>query len=348
MRPRTLLLLLLLTFLPATQRMAGQSYTDAYIVVTDYLKADGLTDVADEIQQIIDDNPNRTLFFPDGTYLISHSILTPADPTKSVHLVLSNFAVIKAAENWQGDALIRLGGKLPFNTIRVNGSNYGLEGGILDGSSVANGVSIDSGRETRICRVAIKNTQVGVHVRWGANSGSCDCDVSDVNVVGNGDPHSVGVLVEAYDNTFTNMRICGCNVGVWLKKGGNSLRNIHPLSGADYMNSYGFIVEESNCWLDYCYSDHFAHGFKLSRGVRCHFAACWAWWYAVTDMQVAIECDGPLESYFYGFRTGFKHECPHTTFLKAEKGGAGCIRDTAIPDLPYTDDDVTASYVAGK
>jgi len=346
MRKILFALMMLFSIITTGNLYAKKSHTDSYIVATDYMKADGKTELSAQIQKLIDDNPNRTIFFPDGTYLISKSILTPADPTKSVHLVLSNYAVIKATENWEGDALIRLGGKLPFNTIRVNGSNYGLEGGILDGSGIANGISVDSGRESRICRVSIKNTQVGVHIRWGANSGSCDSDVMDVNIVGNSDKNSIGLLVEAYDNTFTNMRICDCNIGVWLKKGGNSLRNIHPLSGADYMNSYGFIIEQSDCWLDYCYSDHFAHGFKLAKGSRCHFAACWAWWYKETDMQVAIECDGPLESYFYGFRTGFKKECPHSTLLKAEEGGHGCIRDTFVPDIQFTDDDVSASYLA--
>ena len=42
-----------------------------YVVVTDYIKNDGKKDVSDAIQKIIDNNPNRTIYFPDGTYLIS-------------------------------------------------------------------------------------------------------------------------------------------------------------------------------------------------------------------------------------------------------------------------------------
>ena len=53
-----------------------------YVIVTDYLTADGLTDVSAIIQRIIDDNPNRTIYFPDGVYLIAEPILTPADPKK--------------------------------------------------------------------------------------------------------------------------------------------------------------------------------------------------------------------------------------------------------------------------
>ena len=52
-----------------------------YIIVTDTVPADGKTDVADMIQKIIDDNPNRTIYFPDGVYLLSHPIATPAKPS---------------------------------------------------------------------------------------------------------------------------------------------------------------------------------------------------------------------------------------------------------------------------
>ena len=38
----------------------------------------------------------------------------------------------------------------------------GIFGGIIDGSGVANGISIDSGRETCIHHVSIKNTKIGI------------------------------------------------------------------------------------------------------------------------------------------------------------------------------------------
>ena len=84
-----------------------------YLVVTDTVAADGKTDVADQIQKLIDENPNRTIYFPDGVYVLSHPILTPADPKKSVDLKLSNYAVLKAADGWSSEqAMVRLGGML--------------------------------------------------------------------------------------------------------------------------------------------------------------------------------------------------------------------------------------------
>ena len=72
-----------------------------YVVVK--VKNNGKVDVSDAIQKIIDENPNRTIYFPDGTYLISKPICTPADPKKSVALELSNYAVIKATEDWNNE-----------------------------------------------------------------------------------------------------------------------------------------------------------------------------------------------------------------------------------------------------
>lgn len=317
-----------------------------YVVATDFAKADGKTDVADRLQKMIDDNPNRTIFFPDGVYMISHSLVTPADPAKAVHLVFANFAVLKATDKWEGGALVRLGGKDPYNTTNINGSNYGIEGGVFDGSGIADGITIESGRETRINHASIKHVFKGIHILFGANSGSSDSDIVDCNIIGNRAAGSVGILVEGYDNTFSNIRLAGFCTGVHLKSGGNSLKNIHPLTGADYPNSCGFKVESSNNWFDYCYSDHFAVGFHLAKGVVCHFEFCWVWWYNHSvPVETGIVCDGALESYFYGLRTGFGDDHPCATLLKAEKGGHGYIEASRLPEhISWTSDDVSDYY----
>ena len=98
-----------------------------YLVVTDYIEANTGKDVSDDLQKLILDNPHRTLFFPDGEYILSKPICTPANPKNAVHLVLSNFATLKASEDWsENEAIVRLGAAEPFNDITANGSNYGL------------------------------------------------------------------------------------------------------------------------------------------------------------------------------------------------------------------------------
>ena len=67
-------------------------------VLADAVPRDGVTDASDAIQALIDANPNRTLFFPDGVYRLTRPVCTPADPAKSVSLRLGDFAVFRADE----------------------------------------------------------------------------------------------------------------------------------------------------------------------------------------------------------------------------------------------------------
>lgn len=346
------LTLLLCPWQPAAQAKGKKGKAKEYVTVTDYIKNDGKSDIADALQELIDRNPNRTIFFPDGTYCVSHSILTPADPKKSVSLILANFACIKAIGDWpEKEAVIRLGGKDPFNTIYVPGSNYVLSGGIIDGSNVANGVSIDSGRETRVSGVSIKHAVVGLHVKHGANSGSSDADVNDVNITGNGTEQSVGLLVEGFDNTFTNMRIADVNIGVWLKSAGNSLRNIHPLyiyrDTQKYETSCGFKVDFGSNWFYYCYSDQMGTGFRLGKDARVHMTDCYCYWYngSRCPFQTAIECDGPFAGIATGFQADFHKDCGTISLLRGERGGKGHLLYPIRGTRKMADGDVSQEYI---
>lgn len=310
-----------------------------FVVVTDYVKADGKRDVSDAIQQIIDTHPNRTIYFPDGIYLLSKPILTPADPAKSVALQLSNYAILRAADDWSdSEAMVRLGGKDPANNIALPGSNYYLDGGIIDGNKVANGVSIDGGRETVIRNTSIKGVKMGIHVKYGANNGSSDADIHDVNIVGDFTPESIGVLVEGFDNTFTNMRIGGVNIGVKILSGGNSLRNVHPLfynSPKGYENSYGFWDERNNNWYSFCYSDQFATGF-YNKGGRVFYTDCFVYWYSKQGQKhTAIKVDGQFNGRVTNLNVGFgKHNrTKENVVLEVkEEGGQGTMLNTVIRD----------------
>lgn len=324
-----------------------------FLNVAAYLPADRSGDVSDLLQRIIDENPNRTLFFPDGTYRLSKPLVTPADPTCSVALKLSNYAIIVAAEDWNGDgALIHLGGKLFANDIRTDGSNYYLEGGILDGAGMADGVSIDGGRETAVRNVSIKHTRIGLHVKRGANGGSSDADIQNVHIVGNRQPDSVGLLVEGWDNTFTNMRISDVFVGVWLRSSGNMLRNIHPLytlDYTDYAHSCGFISEAGrpDNWFDFCYNDQFATGFLLKDHVILQ--NCFSFWYSPREgCHTAVKAEGEFRSIISNMVVGFCGHESRNVVLDAEEGGRGILQNLIINNKREDLDDFTfQSYLQG-
>lgn len=340
-----------LSLIAGCNKLSDCSCEDQYVIVTKHgVKADGKTDVSDAIQKVIDNNPNRTIFFPDGVYLLSKSIITPADPEKSVHLVLANYATLKAKDWNQGGALVRLGGKDPKNSITINGSNYGFYGGIIDGSGVADGISIDGGRETRVENVSIKHVQTGLIIKYGANSGSSDSDIINVNIVGNDTKTSIGVLVEGYDNTFTNMRIASVHTGVWCKTGGNSFRNIHPLfifnDKQEYESSIGFLVQGGNNFMNYCYSDQFATGFKIEGPHDIDMTDCFCWYYSgKVPFQTAIECTDVMNTFVSGFKVGFSKDCENVAILKAKLGGKGAIVNTAVPDRQLSSEDVSKYYM---
>ena len=321
--------------------MINEILKSAYVVVN--VPADGVTDVSDAIQKIIEANPNRTLFFPDGVYRLTKPICTPADPARSVSLKLADFAVLQASPDWDSpEAMVRLGAIYPANNIYQNGSNYALEGGIIDGNNVAKGISIDGGRETVIRNVSIKHTVVGIHIKHGANNGSSDSDISGVNITGTGRTDSVGVLVEGYDNTFTNMRIARVQVGVHLKSGGNSLRNIHPLYSADYtdyQNACAFWDEATDNWYYYCYSDQYGVGFRLRERCRSLFDGCFVYWYGPKgETHTAVRADGKFNGLFTNLRVGFNFKETKNLLLDAEEGGYGVLDRVIVREDLLSDD----------
>jgi hypothetical protein len=196
-----------------------------------------------------------------------------------------------------------MGGAEPFNNITTNGSNYYFYGGIIDGNGVANGISIDSGRETSIRNVSIKHTYIGLHIKSGANNKSSDADIDTVNIVGNNKAGSMGVYCIGYDNTLTNMRIANVQTGVRLEGAGNFLRNIHPLmtyGGMDYnyVDSIGFDDASGGNWYNFCYSDQFATGFRMKNTTLSTYQTCFCFWYKKDLMQVgfkAVDANDPTK-----------------------------------------------------
>ena len=328
------------------------------------LYPDSGSDVSDLIQVIIDTNPNTTLYFPDGEYLVKKPIKTSARYDESVSLWLANYAEIKATSDWTGgaeDAIIMLGARNYHNDAKKPGSNYFLDGGIINGNGIANGVTIDSGRETRISNVSIKNTEIGLYIKYGANSGSSDADINNVNIICNNSPTSVGLLIDAYDNTVSYMRIGNAKIGVHMKRGGNFLRYIHPLGGdlsKNYVGSIGFYNEGGDNWYDVCYADQFETGFKVNES-PCIFSNCFVyWWYNnksdgtwksyQIQKEIGFEFTGKFNATIENTRVNFQNNTKNggnveNVYMKVAKtGGSGIVYNPRIHN--YNDDKTYQTY----
>ena len=206
-----------------------------FLIVTDYLVPNTGEDLSSFLQEMIDKNPNRTIYFPDGEYMISESLRTSAVGEDTVSIQLSDGAVIKATSNFRtrsGVALITLG-DIPRNNIKELGHYYIISGGTLDGSNVACGIQIKSGRETVVKNICIKDTRKGIIINEGANSKSADCDFEDITIIGNGMAGTIGIENLAYDNTYTNIRIYDMALG------------FDNTMGGEIANIYVFFTEKS-------------------------------------------------------------------------------------------------------
>ena len=112
------------TTAPPSSSTVDPVISSQYVVVTDYLTPNTSRDLSADIQKIIDDNPNRTIFFPDGTYIIGSTIKTSAATNKSVSILMSDYAKIKASSSFSyGKPMFSLGGlDSKANNITVPGS----------------------------------------------------------------------------------------------------------------------------------------------------------------------------------------------------------------------------------
>lgn len=278
--------------------------TQDYLIVTDYVLPDTGKDVVGALQDLIDENPGRTIYFPKGEYIISTPLCTPAMASKSVSIQLADGAVIKAANTWKPikdsyeqstedggtqtvtrtiNSLIALGASSPENNIVSAGSYYSLKGGTLDGNGKADGVSIQSGRESLIRNIFIKNFDTyGIYIAKGANGNSSDCDFEDITIVGNGKMNTTGIHFVGYDNSVTNVRIYNCEIGINSSVGqGNLFKNIYfyndPEVCRNYLNTVAFRDGgTSNNWLSDCYVENYAIAFDLgTRSILRDSVAVW-------------------------------------------------------------------------
>ncbi len=206
-----------------------------YIYISEYVDPKGGKDITSILQSLIKTNRQSTIYFPDGLYILSDQIETPANASSSVSLVLSDGAVIRASSSWSNaeKTMFHLGGGTVGGSgsgVGKIGSYFSFQGGTLDCNGVASGITmggVTGVRETLVRDVFIKNSQIGIEVLTKGNNNSSDNDIDDVTIIGNGKKDSVGIYFDGIDNSATNVRIFDTHVGVLLEGGGNLMRNIY-------------------------------------------------------------------------------------------------------------------------
>ena len=267
-------------------------------VLLNGVKGDGITDDTLAIQAIIDNNPNRTIYFPEATYLISQPLVTPANYLKSVQLKLDKYSIIKASNNFTGDYVIDLGGKDNNDQSMYNiGVLYGIDGGIIDCNNITGGIKV-YGISPTVTNCEIRNcSKIGVYLPLGMHNGSADAFISNLHIFGNNSLESIGLKCEAADNTFEDIRIYKTQVGVHVTHGANYFKNIHCLYSNDnltnYNSSIGFYIKSWNNSFYQCYIDQYSTGFYIDGNYRNYFYTPYVfYWQGGNYSHTAFYCNG--------------------------------------------------------
>jgi hypothetical protein len=309
-----------------------------YTLITQYSSLANGNDYTAAIKKAIEENPNATIYFPDGTYEISDTIVIPANATKSVAFRLSNYATIKAV-NWSDKTkpMIRMGvyaegeDKENIGSIDHDARNVYLMGGVLDAAGIASGVVVEGSEDITLSNFTVKNAYIGVHLADPGNSThSTSADIENVHVVGNGEAGSVGILVESTLNTLTNMRVSDVQFGMKCTDNGsnNVFRSIHAIgTGVEGTDNAGFWDLSSGNQYDICYSDQYATGFLINERARSVYNACVInWWSADNDYHVGFRTEGKLNSTISYSKVSHTHTVATDAYLIVETdGGEGFV-----------------------
>ena len=297
-------------------------------------KGNGIDDDFSIIQYAIDSTPNGTIYFPNGTYLITEPIVTSANYQKTVSLKLEKNAIIKASSGFPlNDFMLYIGGKdTESQSLYNNGVRSMLEGGIFDCNSRASGISL-FGISPTITNTEIRNfTLVGIYVPYGMHAGSGDCYINNAVIMGTNVDESIALNVVAMDNIFENIRTSKSEIGIKVSGNGNYFTNIHPLQSNDdttrYNNTIGFLVDAWNNTFTNCYSDNFSTGFLNKNSKRNYYnnLTCF-WWSGGNYNQKAFVEENTLTSVIEGLFVEFHDTIGTHSIFECENPGTGHLKN---------------------
>lgn len=324
---------------------------------------DGVTDDTEAIQALIDNNPNRTLYFPDGVYLISSHIATSANNSQSVCLKLSEHAVIKATSSYSDDLpMICLGIKnYDEYYLYENFASFGIEGGILDCNNVTGGIQIDNCIRPYVKSITVDNVlTTGINLSTGYNNGSLDATVKDCVVICNNNTTATAVKIASSDSVIHNVRTFSGKYGFYFTEtaGGNHLTETHALAtsrdysdltAAQEMCAYFFKSGGGNYnYLTRAYSDGYATGFYFD-GTHNNFIrdAFVYYWKDSGDanQHTAIYCSGTMTARVNNIHCRFPADGTNTILKIANTSSVkGWIKDITVHNTDNLNDSNELAY----
>lgn len=222
---------------------------------------DGVNDDTRAIQNCIDKNAKTIIYFPNGTYGISASLIVDKNNDKAVLLDLQNAKILALGSFPTDTYMINIGGKGDTgsgyrNTKYLNG----IKNGVVDGNGVADkGLLIQGTHLSTVTDISITGiNKKGMQIDVANDNSSYDGYVDRVIIWGTEQENSVALEITGSDNKISHVRTGGFTTGIKITGGGNFLFRCHPLGWlANIAGTIGFNITGENTYLTECYSDGF-------------------------------------------------------------------------------------------
>ncbi len=236
-------------------------------------KADGIHDDTNNIKTCITKNPEKTIYFPDGTYLVNDKIEIYNSAIVDIKCDYNaNFISTETIDCFFDYGL----GERPadYKVFR----RHVIDGGNYDCTNASYGIIVNSRSHLNYVKninmTHVKN--VGLYLKKHNDYISGDCLIENISITGEtstGVNDNIGIEVESYDNELNNIRIQATTIGIKISGAGNKIYNAHPLfigavnTKEDYERSIGFLITSNDGgWNEFtcCYADSFCTGYKIA------------------------------------------------------------------------------------
>ena len=255
---------------------------------------DGVTDDSIAIQNAINNNPLKTIFFPKGVYGVTDKIIIYQANNYGVNLKLDDNATIKNISGETLNSLIEVGLNTTYGNYsrRLENNVIYIEGGIIDCSNVTYGMIIDSGRQlVRLNHTVFTNIEdYGLFLSKNLSYTSGDVKVSYCDFFRADSNQGMAILVDSYDNELLHIRIDGCQVAIKVTGGYQTFDEIHCTALYNENSTValnnatmGFWFTGGSASLVNCYADTYARGFAIQTNGRFFLTNCCVYYYDTFD-----------------------------------------------------------------
>ena len=252
--------------------------TSTIINVKDFgAYGDGIHDDTSVIQYCIDKFVHRTIFIPDGHYLISSPLSIKAGNDYQVNIEMSENA--KLFTNTTIDSIIEIGKVYGGAWDRYSEGNcVVIKGGLIDCNNVKYGIYSNGDQKyTQLQNLNMINIdRYGIYLDRGSHTNISN-DTKIYNCCLNGKTSATsnegtGIYIYGSDNTLDNITMLRMKVAFDIKGGGNKISNIHICTAWDnditdeqFNNTIAFRYENVTLEnLSNIYLDTYAIGFQLN------------------------------------------------------------------------------------